>query len=421
MSATLSPNEPAPAGADGQAPAEQIHSLDFSQPTKFNPELRRRIALVLGPFLKSAAMRLSGELKAAVELHQLEAREVAWSAARGALPEDAALAEIKVRPIGAQMLLATELPFLLRGIECLLGGSAASAPTERRLSDIDLALVGRLLETTVAQLSLAWRDLGGLELELGEIDVEHERDAGVEVHMREPTYLITIQCLIADLPSRLFILLPWTAIDPVTASILEQGSKADADPRHALALRRGLASVRVLLHAEVGACRMPVARLGALRAGEVLRLQAKADQGVRLLADRVALAYGTPGRSGSYKAVKLTGPVSPAPGPALLPPPPLRAARKNDGGDAGERTPPGALLERIAQLRGADLRVWAELGRVELSLQTVLSLPPGAVIELDSAAGDPVAIYANGMRLAYGSLFVTEEGEWAVRLGEPGD
>jgi sRNA-binding regulator protein Hfq len=69
----------------------------------------------------------------------------------------------------------------------------------------------------------------------------------------------------------------------------------------------------VLLHAEVGACRMPVARLGALRAGEVLRLQAKADQGVRLLADRVALAYGTPGRSGSYKAVKLTGPVSPAP------------------------------------------------------------------------------------------------------------
>ncbi|HLI32477.1 MAG TPA: FliM/FliN family flagellar motor switch protein [Solirubrobacteraceae bacterium] len=417
MSASVAAGGIAERRGDDQAPAEQIHSLDFSQPTKFNPELRRRIALVLGPFLKSAAMRLSGELKATVELHQIDAREVAWSAARGSLPEDAALAEIKVRPIGAQMLLAAELPLLLRGIECLLGGSAASAPTERRLSEIDLALIERLLETTVAQLSLAWRDLGGLELELGEVDVEHEHDAGVEVHMREPTYLIAINFLIAELPSRLFILVPWAAIDPVTASILEQGSKPDANPRHALALRRGLASVRVLLHAEVGACRMPVARLSALRAGEVLRLQAKADQGVRLLADRVALAYGTPGRSGSYKALKLSGPVAPAPGPALLPPPSLRGARSEA---SSERTPPAVLLERIAALRGADLRVWAELGRVELSLQTVLSLPPGAVIELDAAAEDPVAIYANGMRLASGSLFVTDEGEWAVRLGDPG-
>jgi flagellar motor switch protein FliN/FliY len=67
-------------------------------------------------------------------------------------------------------------------------------------------------------------------------------------------------------------------------------------------------------------------------------------------------------------------------------------------------------------LTGINLRVWAELGRTKVPLGRALELPLGAVVDLDCAADAPVNLYVNGLCFAQGRLFVTDDGEWAVRL-----
>lgn len=69
-------------------------------------------------------------------------------------------------------------------------------------------------------------------------------------------------------------------------------------------------------------------------------------------------------------------------------------------------------------LRDIRVRVWAELGRTRVSLGEAPELPPGAVLELDRKADDPVDLYVNGLRFASGRLVLTEDGEWALRLDE---
>jgi flagellar motor switch protein FliN len=69
-------------------------------------------------------------------------------------------------------------------------------------------------------------------------------------------------------------------------------------------------------------------------------------------------------------------------------------------------------------LRDIRVRVWAELGRTRVSLGAAPELPPGAVLELDRKADDPVDLYVNGLRFASGRLVLTDEGEWALRLEE---
>ena len=71
-----------------------------------------------------------------------------------------------------------------------------------------------------------------------------------------------------------------------------------------------------------------------------------------------------------------------------------------------------------SSLLDAPLRVWAELGRVELPMGRVVGLPNGAVLELDRAADDPIDIYVNGTRFAIGRLVVGEGDEWAVRIDD---
>ena len=68
-------------------------------------------------------------------------------------------------------------------------------------------------------------------------------------------------------------------------------------------------------------------------------------------------------------------------------------------------------------LHDVKVRVWAELGRASLPLAQAVSIPSGAVVQLDRSADDPVELFVNGRLFAHGRLVVREE-EWAVEIEE---
>lgn len=72
---------------------------------------------------------------------------------------------------------------------------------------------------------------------------------------------------------------------------------------------------------------------------------------------------------------------------------------------------------RIDLLRDVMMGVSVELGRTRMSVQDILGLTPGAIIELDRAAGAPVDVLVNGKLIAHGEVVVLDE-EFAVRISE---
>jgi flagellar motor switch protein FliM len=402
-----------------------IRTVDFSQPTKFTAELRRRILRALGSFGEAFALRLSTELRAPVELAVADSHQLTWAAAKAPLPANTIAVALGVQPIGAQMLLCIEPPFVLQAFECLLGGHPAQAAVERRFSEVDWALAKRLLQSMIAQLAPAWRDLGGLELSLGEIDLEG--DAGVLVPIGEPTFAVILESRIDDLPSGMSLLIPWSAIGPVAEEILGSGPRLqDTDSREAHAVRRGLAAAHVCLRAEVGAREMPVERMLALTPGTLLGLHDRAAEGVRLFAEGVPIGRGRPGLRGPQRAVKLTEAVVRGSGRAgggpIGPIQPLLAqmpagAPHPDRGVTSLSAPeqPGPTRESLARMMDVQVRVWAELGRTTLPLGQALELPPGTVIELNQGAESPIELFVNGTRFAHGTL-LDADGEWAVQI-----
>lgn len=394
-----------------------IRTVDFSQPTKFTAELRRRIVRVLGPFCEAFSLRLSTELRAPVELTLADSSQLTWAAAKAQLSADAIAVALQVAPIERQLLLCIEPPLILQALECLLGGAAGQAPRERRLSEVDWALTKRLLESLTAHLNTAWRDLGGVELGLGEVDLEG--DAGVVVPIGEPTFALTFESRIDAIPSGMCLLLPWSAIEPVAEEILGGGPSArDADPRAGRAVSRGLSGAHICLRAEVGAVRLPVEQMLALAPGTVLALEERAEQGVQLYAEGVPLGHARPGLRGARRAVKLTEAIAPGAAVAQSQPARVSAPVAPPDGDAPqpERPASAPTPESVARMMGVPVRVWVELGRTTLALGEALQLPPGSVVELDQGSEDPIELYVNGRRFAHGTLQVGAGGEWAVRI-----
>jgi flagellar motor switch protein FliN/FliY len=83
--------------------------------------------------------------------------------------------------------------------------------------------------------------------------------------------------------------------------------------------------------------------------------------------------------------------------------------------DAGAPLTVGA--RGIEMLHGVDMEVTVELGRTRMTVRDLLALAPGAVLELDRAAGSPADLLVNGRLIARGEVVVVDE-DFGLRVTE---
>ncbi len=68
-------------------------------------------------------------------------------------------------------------------------------------------------------------------------------------------------------------------------------------------------------------------------------------------------------------------------------------------------------------LADVEMGVTAELVRGRMTMRDLLSITPGAVIDLDRPAGAPVDVLVNGTLIARGEVVVVDE-EFGIRISE---
>ena len=120
---------------------------------------------------------------------------------------------------------------------------------------------------------------------------------------------MTMEARLGGHSSTMTLLVPHHAI----AAVAHRFSSRDDDHmvenggEHQHRLRRAVGRVDMTVRAEVAAVDLPLEQVLALRPGDVLSLEAPAASGITLFADETPVLVGRPGRSGSRRAVQITG------------------------------------------------------------------------------------------------------------------
>jgi flagellar motor switch protein FliN/FliY len=155
---------------------------------------------------------------------------------------------------------------------------------------------------------------------------------------------------------------------------------------------------------------------------------AAAVLGVRCGAAReVSIALVTDDLGGPFTVVPLLGATGAA-GALLVSVAATAAVAALDAADAGivGTRPPQASFGRVGgataargieMLHGVDMEVTVELGRTRMTVRDLLALSPGAVLELDRAAGSPADLLVNGRLIARGEVVVVDE-DFGLRVTE---
>ncbi len=106
---------------------------------------------------------------------------------------------------------------------------------------------------------------------------------------------------------------------------------------------------------------------------------------------------------------------------ALLVPTSLLAGAAEPASNQAAAAAPPALANAsrrgIELLHGVDMEVTVELGRTRMTVRDLLALAPGAVLELDRAAGSPADLLVNGRLIARGEVVVIDE-DFGLRVTE---
>lgn len=156
-----------------------------------------------------------------------------------------------------------------------------------------------------------------------------------------------------------------------------------------------------------------------------------------------AVAAALHGRAGAAREVAIDLVVGEIPAPftvaflnttsvaaAVLLPDALLAGAQGAASAAGrvEAATAGAVLSSVGSrdlrphpgiemLHGVDMEVTVEIGRTRMTVRDLLELTPGAVLELDRAAGSPADLLVNGRLIARGEVVVIDE-DFGLRITE---
>jgi len=303
------------AAREGRLPEEaptpqrrrRMRAVDFTRPTKFTADQERRLRRTLEAFCRTASTRISAELRVPLELELLTSTQLTWANAHTQVPSNSLAAIFECQPIDTRMLLVAESSLVLGAIELFMGGTVNSGVVkDRRMTDIDNALGKHFFERLLGQLTMIWTDVAGLDLKLDTVD-QHMETAQM-VPVSEPTLSLMMEARLQGTSATLALLIPWSAIAPVADSFgAREDTRGNQNEEDRSSVRRAVGNVEMTLRAEVAAVDMPIEAVLALKEGDLLRLNAPASGGVTLYADKVPVKLAKPGRSGSRRAVQVTG------------------------------------------------------------------------------------------------------------------
>ncbi|HAM26016.1 MAG TPA: flagellar motor switch protein FliN [Microbacteriaceae bacterium] len=74
-----------------------------------------------------------------------------------------------------------------------------------------------------------------------------------------------------------------------------------------------------------------------------------------------------------------------------------------------------SMAVNLGRISNVEMALTVEIGKTRMSVRDVLSLEPGAVIELDRSAGAPADVLLNGRLIAHGEIVVVDQ-DYAIRI-----
>lgn len=277
---------PAPAftpGTRSTRTAIAYEVYDFRRPDKFSKDQLRTLQMLHETFARLAGSNLAAYLRAPVTIDLISLEQIPYEEYLRSI-SGSLFTIMSLPPLTGQAVLEMEFPLLFTMIDRMLGGPGR-AINRTVLSDIERPLVRQIIERVFHALKSAWEGVV-----IVSPNVEGMESSAQFVQIAPPNDIVVtilFEVKVAGQRNAMSLCIPYLVLKPITAKLSAQkwfaGSNRKVSPVSRRILSQQVSQTQVPCTIELGQTELSVSEVLALKAGDVVRLDQRTNDDLRLL------------------------------------------------------------------------------------------------------------------------------------------
>jgi flagellar motor switch protein FliM len=306
----LSPSEapPAPSAAE-KRPRGEVRLYDFRTADRFPKEQIRTLNIIFETFSQLFSTRMATVVRGGVDCELRRVSEIAFGEYLSGLEPPMVMAVFTAPPMAGSQLftLSPETSYMF--INRLLGGAHPGNALSKQFTEIELALIRRILQDISRVYENAWEKVIRLECQLEKLETSPQfvqiAQAG------ESVAAVEFDIRIGGETGRMSFCLPHSAIEPIAKHLntrMWYEAAADAENRSERSeqIRSRLYRTPIPLSASFNETEASVEDIITLRLGDVIVLSHKTNEPVNVSVAHIPKFLADVGEREKRRALRLT-------------------------------------------------------------------------------------------------------------------
>jgi len=306
---TLMAGDSAPTTEDSDgAPKQKVKEYDFRTANRFPKEQMRTFQVVFETFSQLFSSKLSSVLRVSCDCEVLSIEECSYSEFNNSLPVPVILAVMEAPPMYGSLIVQMSPEFAYMIISRLFGG-VTSGENSKQFTEIELALVERVLRQSVNVFDEAWDKVIELTTQIDRIETSSQ--FAQITAPNEPVAVIIVNIKMGDETGLMSVCIPHTAIEPVAQQLntrmwFSSGLRDDHKSEERTAILSGkLLQTPIPITAFFDQTSATVSDIVNLQIGDVIKLEHSVDQPLTIKVHHIPKFHATVGTLGAKYALQI--------------------------------------------------------------------------------------------------------------------
>lgn len=294
-------------GVNDKGSEHQIRLYDFARPDKFSKEHLRTLNTIHSKYGNGCSIVLAGLLHVPVEADLLAVDQVTYREYCASVPESTLFCDVVLEPLTTAAIFEFNPTIVGACIDGLTGGSGTSISNAADLTDIDRAIMAKVVGFVLKKYEEAWGPYISISPSVREATSNSSFN---QVFLpTEPVLVCGYEVSVGDAVGMMSICIPSSAVEAILPNLTmgkSVGSSHRQTPAMIEALHNSLSDTTVGCKAILGRTTLTVEDLINLQEGDVIALDAPLNSEVEIwVGDKLAYA-GVPGRAKRKLGLQVT-------------------------------------------------------------------------------------------------------------------
>lgn len=289
------------------ADEKQIKNYDFKRPAKFSKEHLRTLEIIFEHYGRLLSTNLPVYLRKNVQVSVASSETVTFSEFTNALSNPVILGIVNFQPLSGNIIieLGTNLGYAM--IDRMLGGQGNPLEKTREFSQIEMTIIERILVICMQLLREPWKNVLDINPMLDRLETNPQ--FAQIISPNDMIAIVTLNLKIGDVEGMMTVCLPFFTLEDIMDRLNTKywyaNMQEKQDENYEEHIGSLLKRVDVPLKAVLGKSTISVSDFAGLQIGDVIRLNTRVDEELKVYVGNIKKFTALPGTSKEKYAVRV--------------------------------------------------------------------------------------------------------------------